>query len=93
MKTIFLRFPSEQAYTAALAPFTNEEGNVTLPDWDVLGVITRGGQWDEDGNVIVEPEVLDGYHVNAFDVPEELEQYVISSPNQPYRIFSGDVEL
>jgi hypothetical protein len=31
---------------------------------DVIGVITRGGEWDDEGNVITPPEVLDGWHVN-----------------------------
>lgn len=88
MSTIFLRFTDEPAYQAAIAPFLDPEGGITIPNWDVVGVITRGGEWDIDGNVIVEPEVLDGYHVNALEVPTGLEAYVIERPNLPHRVFA-----
>ena len=31
---------------------------------DVVGIITEGGEWDEEGKEIVAPTVLDGFHVN-----------------------------
>ena len=29
-----------------------------------VGVISTGGEWDEEGNEIVPPTVIDGWHVN-----------------------------
>ena len=49
---------------------TDEEGNEILIQYthdraiDVIGIITEGGEWDDDGNVITEPTALDGWHVN-----------------------------
>lgn len=54
---------------------------------DVLGPIQRGGEWDEDGNVIVPPEVLPGWHVNyRGEVPDEWLQYAVT-PENPVRVF------
>jgi len=54
---------------------------------DVIGTISCGGEWDEDGNVITEPTVLDGWHVNYVgELPAGWEQYAIT-PEQPYRVF------
>ena len=55
---------------------------------DVIGRITRGGEWDEDGNVITEPEVLDGWHINyQGEVPDEWEQYAVW-PENPVRVWA-----
>jgi hypothetical protein len=55
---------------------------------DVIGVITRGGEYDpETGDVIVAPEVLDGWHVNYQGVlPDGWEQYAVS-PENPVRVW------
>jgi len=55
---------------------------------DVVGRITRGGEWDEDGNVITPPEVLDGWHVNyQGEVPDGWEQYAVW-PENPVRVWA-----
>jgi hypothetical protein len=84
----FLRFPNAYAWTAAaieagfitddtLAAYTHDRAI------DVVGTITRGGEYDpETGDVIVAPEVLDGWHVNfAGELPDEWEQYVVEPAN------------
>jgi hypothetical protein len=62
---------------------------------DVIGDIYRGGKWDinEQGEMITieEPIKLEGYHVNvrmlSGDISENLRNFVINTPNLPYRIF------
>ena len=96
----FLRFPNESAWTAAAtaAGFfsePDEDGNTTLAAYthdraiDVVGTITRGGEYDpETGDVIVAPEVLDGWHVNFAGVlPETWAEFVVT-PADPYRVFA-----
>jgi hypothetical protein len=90
----FLRFPDESAWTAAAteAGFLIDD---TLTAYthghaiDVVGTITRGGEYDpETGDVIVAPEVLDGWHVNfAGTLPEGWEEFVVT-PADPYRVFA-----
>ena len=93
--TYFLRFPDESTWTAAateagfivddtLAAYTHDRAI------DVVGKITRGGEYDpETGDVIVAPEVLDGFHVNfAGTMPDGWEEYVVS-PEQPVRVFAS----
>ena len=90
----FLRFPDESAWTAAateagfliddtLAAYTHDRAI------DVVGTITRGGEYDpETGDVIVAPEVLDGWHVNfAGTLPETWAEFVVT-PADPYRVFA-----
>jgi hypothetical protein len=98
--THFLRFPDESAWTAAAtaAGFfsePDEDGNTTLAAYthdraiDVVGTITRGGEYDpEIGDVIVAPEVLDGWHVNFAGVlPDGWDDYLVE-PANPYRVFA-----
>lgn len=88
---IFLRFPDEQTYLSAIEPYTDAEGNCTIPHMDVIGLIYEGGEWDEEGNVITPPVAIYGWHANlpGPDVPEGLESYVIDTPSNPRRIFQG----
>lgn len=98
----FFRFTDEAAWvTAAKAAgfyitVTDEEGNETeqLQAYthnhaiDVVGAITVGGEWDDEGNEIVAPTVLDGWHVNYLgDLPEGWGDYEVS-PESPHRIFA-----
>ena len=93
--THFLRFPDESTWTAAaadagfiiddaLAAYTHDRAI------DVVGTISRGGEYDpETGEVIVAPEVLDGWHVNyQGTLPDGWDEYVVS-PEQPVRVFAS----
>ena len=90
----FLRFPDEQAWTAA----ATEAGFIvddTLTAYthghaiDVVGTITRGGECNpKTGDVIVAPEVLDGWHVNfAGTLPDGWDKFLVT-PANPYRVFA-----
>lgn len=90
----FFRFPDEATGMAALdaAGLLTEDGKPITASHthslDVIGVITRGGEWDEDGNVITPPEVLDGWHVNYMgELPEGWEPYVVQ-PANPVRVWA-----
>lgn len=94
----FFKFTDEAAWlTAARAAGfmgTDEEGNEILIKYthnraiDVIGTITEGGEWDDDGNVITEPTALDGWHVNYLgDLPTGWESYEVT-PSTPYRVFA-----
>ena len=98
--TFFLRFPDESTWTSAAteAGFfsePDEDGNTTLAAYthdhaiDVVGVITRGGEYDpETGDVIVAPTVLDGWHVNFIgELPEGWDDFLVE-PAAPYRVFA-----
>ena len=91
--TQFLRFPDESTWTAAataagfmiddtLAAYTHDHAI------DVVGVITRGGEYDDEGAVIVAPTVLPGFHVNySGELPEGWDDYLVT-PAAPYRVFA-----
>ena len=93
----FFKFADEAAWlTAARAAGfmgTDEEGNEILIQYthnravDVVGTITEGGEWDEDGNEIVAPTTLPGYHINyRGDLPDGWDAYEVT-PSTPYRRF------
>jgi len=97
---LYLRFDSEtQAneylYTQVPTEF-DEDGEPTawepranFANIDVIGVITEGGEWDEDGKAIVEPVSLDGWHVNVRLVGEDgsaLEPFMVE-PEHPRRVW------
>ena len=99
--TCFLRFPDESAWTTAVTEAglysePDEDGRTTLMAYthdhaiDVVGIITRGGEWDpETGVVLVPPVILDGWHVNyQGELPDEWEQYVVT-PQNPARVWAG----
>ena len=89
----FLRFPSESAWLTAatdagfivddtLAAYTHDHAI------DVIGTITRGGEYDDEGAVIVAPTVLAGFHVNySGDLPEAWDEFVVE-PTAPVRVFA-----
>ena len=84
----FFRFPDEATGTAALdaAGLLNEDGSFITASHthalDVIGTITRGGEWDETGNVITPPEVLDGWHVNyQGELPDGWEEFAVYPAN------------
>ena len=93
----FFKFADEAAWlTAARAAGfmgTDEEGNEILIQYtsnraiDVVGTITEGGEWDEDGNEIVAPTTLPGYHINyRGDLPDGWDAYEVT-PSTPHRRF------
>lgn len=94
----FFRFPDEATGMAALEAAgllkEDEDGNKSpilashTHALDIIGPIQRGGEWDEDGNVVVPPEVLPGWHVNLQgEVPDGWDAYVVW-PQQPVRIWA-----
>ena len=90
----FFRFPDEATGTAALdaAGLLNEDGSFITASHthalDVIGTITRGGEWDETGNVITPPTALDGWHVNYVgNLPDGWEAYAVF-PEQPARVWA-----
>ena len=94
----FFRFPDEAtgmaALTAAGLRFMDEDGNqqfITAShqhSLDVIGTITRGGEWDDEGNVVVPPTTLDGWHINYVgELPEGWEQFAVY-PQQPVRVWA-----
>jgi hypothetical protein len=90
------RFPDEATGMAALDAAgliaTDEDGNqrpITASHHhalDIVATISKGGEWDpETGEVLVEPTVLDGWHVNYLGVvPDGWEQYAVW-PRNPTR--------
>lgn len=92
--THFIRFPDKATGITALeaAGLLTEDGEFITASHnhalDVIGTITRGGEYDEEGNVITEPVTLDGWHVNySGDIPANWEQYSVN-PQTPYRVFA-----
>ena len=90
----FFRFPDAAIGMAALddADLLDDDLNPITASHnhalDVVGIITRGGEWDEEGNVITEPTVLDGWHVNyRGEVPDEWLQYAVE-PASPARVWA-----
>ena len=91
--TKFLRFPNESTWTAAataagfivddtLAAYTHDRAI------DVVGAIARGGEYDEEGAVIVAPTMLAGFHVNySGELPETWAEFVVE-PAAPSRVFA-----
>lgn len=84
---LYLKFPDEA--TANNLLFTDEQPN--YHNIDIIGLISEGGEWDEEGNEIVAPTVIDGWHVNVRLVGEEdselLFPYVVT-PATPKRCWA-----
>jgi hypothetical protein len=56
---------------------------------DEIGIITEGGTYDAEGNVITPPTPLTGWHVNyAGDPPEDWDQHLVIV-NTASRVFFG----
>jgi len=94
----FFRFPNEATAMEALRKngFTqqDESGKEVIiaathtRAIDVIGTISRGGEWDDEGNVITPPEVLDGWHLNYRGVvPDGWDVYAVW-PEQPVRVWA-----
>ena len=100
MTTTFFRFDDEAAWIAACETagfwITEEPERPLLCShthtFDVIGVITEGGEWDpETGEEITPPTVLDAWHVNAKlqQLPDGWDTYLVA-PSSPVRVFAGD---
>lgn len=75
MQDLYLKFPDqgtadELLYDQVPSEF-DVEGNVLayeprpkFMNINVLGILYEGGSWDSEGNEIVAPVPLDGWHVN-----------------------------
>ena len=91
----FFRFPDEatgMAYLRGAGLIWLDENDTEhfftsshIHALDVLGTIARGGEWDDEGNPLVPPTTLDGWHVNyQGELPDGWEQYVVR-PKCPSR--------
>jgi len=93
--THYIRFPDEATGLAALetADLLTEDGEYITASHnhalDVIGIITRGGEWDpETGEQLVAPETLPGWHVNYIgDLPDGWTDYVVE-PAAPVRVWA-----
>lgn len=88
------RFPDWEAGMAALddAGLLNEDGEYITASHthslDVIGTISRGGEWDEEGNVVVPPTTVDGWHLNYVgNLPEGWEAFAVY-PANPVRVWA-----
>lgn len=91
--TYYLKFPNENTAKQLLEEvgFLDEDKNIISCTHnyaiDVIGIITKGGEYDEEGNVIVEPITLLGWHINYVgELPSDWEQYLVT-PEEPVRVF------
>lgn len=89
------RFETREQFLdlAAAEGLVDDDGNLITGGHgfaiDEIGPIVQGGEWDAEGNVIVEPTVIDGHHVNyAGDPPEAFDPYLVVV-NSASRIFLG----
>lgn len=54
---------------------------------DIVNTIVENGQYDEEGNVIIKPITLSGWHINYIgELPSNWEQYLVT-PENPVRVF------
>ena len=88
------RFPDAAVGMAALdnAGLLNDDLNPITASHshclDVIGTISRGGEWDDEGNVITPPEVLEGFHLNyQGPLPDGWDAYAVW-PEQPVRAWA-----
>jgi hypothetical protein len=91
--TYYLKFPNEKTALSKLksAGFINEDKEIINASHshaiDVVGIITKGGDYDEEGNVVVQPTTLSGWHINYVgELPESLKEYLVT-PELPVRVF------
>lgn len=98
----FFRFADEAAWLTAaraagfMTTVADEGGNESeqLQAYtheqaiDVVGVITEGGEWDEEGNEIQAPTTLPGFHINYLgNLPTGWEAFEVT-PDTPHRVFA-----
>jgi hypothetical protein len=55
---------------------------------DVVGIIVEGGEWNYEGEEIVPPTILDGFHINYLgELPNRWGALEVK-PENPYRVFA-----
>ena len=104
MQDFYLKFDSEEQARSVLyriegAVEADPENNVEakegyeVPNFmniDIIGTITEGGEYNEEGEVVVEPTALPGYHVTVRVMPGEdasvLQEFAIH-PATPMRVW------
>tara|TARA_B100001093_G_C26765479_1_gene987688 strand:- start:79 stop:411 length:333 start_codon:yes stop_codon:yes gene_type:complete len=99
---LFFRFASEAAWLSAardagfITTVRDDDGKekeclqayTHAHAIDVIGIITEGGEWDEEDNEIVPPTILDGFHVNFIgDLPDSWGAFEVK-PEIPVRVFA-----
>ena len=99
---LFFRFVDEAAWLLAatkagfMTTVTDEDGNETekLQAYthahaiDVVGIIFEGGEWNYEGEEIVPPTILDGFHINYLgELPDSWGALEVK-PENPYRVFA-----
>jgi len=91
--TYYLKFPNEKTATQLLeeAGFLDEDKNIISCTHnyaiDVVGIITKGEEYDEEGNVITQPITLSGWHINYVGkLPSDWEPFLVT-PEEPIRVF------
>jgi len=78
-----LKFQSQADWEQLKEQLTGEEGNPAIITIVELGTLSEGGQWDNEGNVVEEPIILEGYHVDIKTdrLIDELNQYIVTPKN------------
>ena len=91
--TYHFKFPDEGVFLelATAEGLVDTEGVLIISSADyaidVIGVISTGGSYDEQGLVIEPPETIPGYHVNTRGIlPEQWQQYLVI-PRHAVRVF------
>jgi hypothetical protein len=92
--THYLRFPDEPTALAALAAagLLTDDGRPIVASHshalDLIGPLWVGGRWDEQGEQIEAPVLLEGWHVNHIgELPDGWDQYLVQ-PRRPRRVFA-----
>ena len=91
--TYYLKFPTKQIAMQLLeeAGFLDEDKNIIFCTHnysiDIVNTIVENGQYDEEGNTIIQPVKLNGWHINYIgELPSNWEQYLVT-PETPVRVF------
>jgi hypothetical protein len=88
------RFPDQETFlTLAAAEGLVQDGQLITGghEWaiDPVGVITEGGTYNAQGEVISPSTVIPGFHVNALGIaPEAWDEFLVVV-NSPARVFLG----
>lgn len=90
---LFEKVPTAWDNTDSENPIETEwEEQQLFRNTDILGIIYKGGSWDEEGNEVEAPVALEGFHCNVRALPGEstdtLESYKIETPNSPERVWA-----